>query len=129
MIGYPKVFCPLLFTGGNHLIPQQFQIVIKHGQGRLKVMGNVAYHFLKRCLGGFQLFIGMVELGRALLDQLFQVGIEPLCLLMGLGVAARQHDALAEDQEHVRHDSRDKHIPFKYCFCQRPIKQIGYHTA
>nr|WP_294022000.1 hypothetical protein [uncultured Lachnoclostridium sp.] len=29
-------------------------------------MGNVANHFLKCCLGGFQLLVGMVQLGRAL---------------------------------------------------------------
>ena len=129
VIGNAEVFRPLLFTGSNHIIPQQLQIIIEHGQGRLKVMGNVADYFLKCCLGGFQLMVGMVQLGRALFNQLLQVGINPFRLIVGLDIAARQHDALAENQEHVGHDSWYKHIPFKYCFCQRPIKKIGYHTA
>lgn len=59
VIGNAEVFRPLLFTGSNHIIPQQLQIIIEHGQGRLKVMGNVADYFLKCCLGGFQLLVGV----------------------------------------------------------------------
>ena len=79
-------------------------------------MGDVADHFPKGGLGSLQLFIGAVELGRALLHQDLQICIDPLHLLMGLGITAREHNALTEEQKHIRHDAGDKHVTLKHGF-------------